>query len=179
MNNRKLWLFQPWARVVIGMILLIVLGGAASAVVMSQSHPDQPIQFPHRTHVGLGLECRFCHPGVDWGPTAGLPPTDKCWGCHQQVRRENSTELQKLVAFAENNQQIPWVPVAIQPDFVHFTHVGHIRAGLTCENCHGDLAQMTVAERQPGQNMGWCLDCHRNMRPDDWVRLSDCSLCHY
>jgi hypothetical protein len=179
MNNRRPWFFQPWARVVIVLIFLIVLGGAASAVVMSQSIPEQPIQFPHRTHIGLGLECKFCHPGVDWGPTAGLPPTDKCWGCHEQVRKEGSEELAKLTAYAEAGEQIPWVPVAIQPDFVHFTHVGHIKAGIACETCHGDLSQMTVAEPQPLQNMGWCLDCHRTMQPDDWVRLSDCSLCHY
>lgn len=182
MNKLKAWLFQPWARIVIGLVLLILLGGAASAVVLSQTVPEQPIQFPHDRHVSVvGLQCRYCHPGVDWGPTAGLPTTDKCWGCHQQVNkaRPDLAEAQKLNEYAENNEQISWVPVAIQPDFVHFTHVGHIRAGIACESCHGNVSQMTVAEPQPLQNMGWCLDCHQKMRPDDWVRLSDCSLCHY
>jgi hypothetical protein len=179
MNRSRPWLFQPWARVVIGLVLFIVLGGAVSAVVLSQSTPAQPIQFPHNRHVGLGLQCRFCHPGVDWGPTAGLPTTDKCMGCHVQVVRPDSQELSRLVAFAEAGEQIPWVPVALQPDFVHFTHVGHIQAGIACETCHGDVSRMGVAEPQPLQNMGWCLSCHQQMRPDDWVRLSDCSLCHY
>jgi hypothetical protein len=179
MKKRRSWLFQPWARIVIGLLLLIVVGGVASAVVLSQSVPGQPIQFPHSTHVGLGLQCRYCHPGVDWGDTAGLPTTDKCWGCHQQVKKAGSTELARLTSFAENQEQIPWVPVAIQPDFVHFSHAGHIRAGLDCTSCHGSLDGMTVAEPQPLQNMGWCLNCHQTMRPDEWSRLSDCSLCHY
>jgi hypothetical protein len=179
MKKRRSWLFQPWARIVIGLLLLIVVGGVISAVILSQSVPEQPIRFPHSTHVGLGLQCRYCHPGVDWGETAGLPTTDKCWGCHQQVKKPESTELAKLTSYAENQEQIPWVPVAIQPDFVHFTHAGHIRAGLDCETCHGKLVDMTVAEPQRLQNMGWCLNCHQTLRPDEWSRLSDCSLCHY
>lgn len=179
MKKRRPWLFEPWAKMVIGVIILIVLGGASTAVVLSQSVPEQPIQFPHSTHVGMGLQCRYCHPGVDWGPTAGLPSTNKCWGCHQQVKKPGSVGLARLTKYAENQEQIPWVPVAIQPDFVHFTHVGHINAGIACKTCHGDLSKMKVAERQKGQNMGWCLDCHNKMRPEQWARLSDCSLCHY
>lgn len=179
MKKPRPWIFQPWARLVILLVVLIGVGGAVTAVAMSQSTPAQPIEFPHNTHVGLGLQCRYCHPGVDWGPTAGLPTTDKCWGCHQQVKKEGSERLATLTEYAEANEQIPWVPVAIQPDFVHFTHKGHIQAGLECETCHGDLSTMTVAEVQPRQNMGWCLGCHQEMRPEQWDRLSDCSLCHY
>ncbi len=181
MNNRRPWFTRPWARIVIGVFVLIVLGGAATTVVMSQSVPEQPIQFPHRTHVGFGVQCRYCHPGVDWGPTAGLPTTDKCWGCHQQVNKmkPDSVELQKLASYVEKGESIPWVPVFIQPDFVHFNHAGHINAGLDCEACHGDIKNETVAEPIPRQGMGWCLDCHNRMRPEQWQRLSDCSLCHY
>jgi hypothetical protein len=27
--------------------------------------------------------------------------------------------------------------------------------------------------------MGWCLDCHQTMRPQDFIRLGDCATCHY
>ncbi len=41
---------------------------------------------------------------------------------------------------------------------------------VTCETCHGDVTQMTVAEPQRGQNMGWCLGCHQKMStPEDFV----------
>ncbi len=158
--------------------MLVILVAAAGGIYLTQTSPDQPIQFPHNTHVGLGAQCLYCHPGAASGPVAGLPSTSKCWGCHQQIQAA-APELVKLKAFVEQNKPIEWVPVAIQPDFVHFNHRPHIAAGVACETCHGDVSKMGVAVRQSGQNMGWCLDCHKRMRPDDFVRLGDCSTCHY
>jgi Cytochrome c7 and related cytochrome c len=72
------------------------------------------------------------------------------------------------------------VPVAILPDYVYYAHRPHIAAGLNCENCHGEISQMTVAVPQK-MNMGWCLDCHRTRYQNDPVmltRLTDCVTCH-
>jgi hypothetical protein len=169
---------RTWVRIVAGLAVLVILGGAAGGIILTQTPPEQPIQFPHRTHVGLGASCFYCHPAAAWGPTAGLPSTSKCWGCHQQVQKQ-SPELAKLADYVKNDKPIPWVPVAIQPDHVHFNHRPHVAAGVKCETCHGDMAQMTVAEPQPRQNMGWCLDCHKRMRLENFTYLSDCSICHY
>lgn len=174
---KALWQ-RPIVRIGVAVVLLIVLGGAVGGYYLTQTPPQQPIAFPHNIHVGLGAECLYCHPGAQWGPTAGLPSTDRCWSCHQQIQKQ-SPELDKLASYAQKNEPIPWVPVAIQPDFVHFNHRPHIAAGINCETCHGDVSTMKVAEPQRGQNMGWCLDCHKNMAPDQFTRLSDCSTCHY
>jgi hypothetical protein len=174
---RALWQ-RPLFRIGLGVILLLILGGAVGGIYLTQIPPEQPINFPHSTHIGLGAQCIYCHPGVTWGPDAGLPSSSKCWGCHQQINQK-SPDLEKLKSYVMKNETIPWVPVAIQPDFVHFNHQPHIAAGVACETCHGDISKMTVAEPQRGQNMGWCLDCHKKMRPNDFVRLSDCSICHY
>ena len=174
------WYQRPWLRVTVGLVVLILLGGAVGGVALSQIPPEQPIQFPHRTHVGFGIPCTYCHPGVQWGATAGLPTTSKCWGCHQQVEKTiTSPELQKQFKYVQSGQEIPWVPVFIQPDFVHFNHRPHVAAGVQCETCHGDMKTQTVAQRIPRQNMGWCLDCHSKQKPEKWARLSDCALCHY
>lgn len=178
------WWMRPWIRVTAGLIVLILVGAAASGIALSQTVPPQPIQFPHNFHAGLmgggQSACLYCHPGVQWGATAGLPTASKCWGCHQQVEKtKTSPELQKLVAYVKNNQEIPWVPVFIQPDFIHFNHRPHVAAGVQCKTCHGDLTKETVAQRIPQQNMGWCLDCHSKQAPEKWARLSDCVLCHY
>ncbi len=178
MENKKAWWQRPGLRIIIALVLLILLGGAVGGVYFTQIPPEQPIQFPHSFHVGVGAQCTYCHTTAATGPTAGLPSTAKCWGCHQQVQKK-SPELDKLAAFAKAGAEIPWVPVAIQPDFVHFNHRPHVAAGVACETCHGDIASMTVAEPQKGQNMGWCLDCHKKMAPEKWVRLSDCATCHY
>ncbi len=183
MNKPLPWWLRPWVRVTAGLVVLILLGGAVGGIAMSQVPPPQPIQFPHSFHVGTGIPCQYCHPGVAWGATAGLPTASKCWGCHQQVAKtKTSPELQKLVAYVKNGEEIPWVPVFIQPDFVHFNHRPHVAAGVKCETCHGDMRKQTVAQRIPRQNMGWCLDCHNQQskdHPEKWARLSDCVLCHY
>jgi len=176
--NLSSLLKRPLVRVGIGLVLLLILGGAAGGIYLTQLSPDQPIQFPHSTHVGLGAQCLYCHPGAASGPTADLPSVGKCWGCHQQIPA-NTPELVKLKSYVDANKPIAWVPVAIQPDFVHFNHRPHIAAGVACETCHGDVSKMTVAQRPFVQNMGWCLDCHKKMRPLDFVRLGDCATCHY
>ncbi len=178
MSNKKALWQQPGFRIGVGLVLLIILGGAVGGIYLTQQPPEQPIAFPHSLHVGVGAQCTYCHPGVAWGPNAGLPGISKCWGCHQQVQKK-SPELEKLAGYVERNEPIPWVPVAIQPDFVHFNHQPHIAAGVECQTCHGDLTKMTVAEPQKGQNMGWCLSCHKQMAPENFVRLSDCATCHY
>lgn len=169
---------RPWVRVTAGIFVLILLGGAVSGIYLTQTVPSQPIQFPHNFHVGAGIPCQYCHAGVASGPVAGLPSTGKCWGCHQQIP-VTSPELVKLANYAKNNQQIPWVPVFIQPDFVHFNHQPHVQAGVACETCHGQINKETVAKAIPRQNMGWCLECHSKQDRSKWTHLSDCALCHY
>lgn len=163
----------------LGLLVIVALGGAAWGIHETQVPPPQPIQFPHNLHVGLGIQCLYCHPGALRGQSPGLPTETKCFGCHQQITRR-SPELDKLFTYVQNNQPIPWVPVAIVPDFVYFSHRPHIAAGLNCEDCHGEISRMTVAQPQK-MNMGWCLSCHRTRFADDPVmlaKLTDCVTCH-
>lgn len=172
---------QPLGRIGLMIAALAVLSAAVWGIAETQKTPKQPIEFPHRLHVGLGLQCLFCHPGALRGPSPGIPTETKCWGCHQQIAARGS-ELPKLAKFLQDNQPIPWVPVAQVPDFVHFMHRPHIAAGLNCENCHGDLSKMTVYENPQLMNMGWCLKCHRQSAADNpelLTKLTDCSTCHY
>jgi hypothetical protein len=178
MQKQLAWWQNPAVRIGVGLIVLMLAGSAAGGLYLSQIPPEQPIVFPHNIHVGLGASCLYCHPAASWGPSAGLPSITKCWGCHQQIQKK-SPELEKLADYVARNEPIPWVPVALQPDFVRFNHRPHVAAGLECQTCHGDVGKMKVAEPQRGQNMGWCLDCHQNMAPENFARLSDCSLCHY
>jgi hypothetical protein len=178
MQKLSAFMKRPIARIGLGILVLLILAGAAGGLYLTQTTPPQPINFPHSAHVSLGAPCLYCHPGATWGPTAGLPSTSKCWGCHQQLPA-STPDLVKLADYVKNNQEIPWVPVTIMGDFVHFNHRPHIAAGIACETCHGDVGKMQVAKAPFVQNMGWCLDCHKRMRPEEFVHLSDCSLCHY
>ena len=41
--------------------------------------PDQPIKFPHKTHVEeLGLDCTFCHRTVTSEASASVPSVTAC-----------------------------------------------------------------------------------------------------
>lgn len=187
---------QPLGRIGMLILALAVVSGGVWGIAQTQKSPAQPIEFPHYVHVGLGIQCLYCHPGALRASSPGLPTETKCWGCHQQMAIKG-TELPKLANFVKNDQPIKWVPVALLPDFVHFNHRPHIAAGLNCEDCHGDVGKMTVYENPQVMNMGWCLNCHRARTADNLqnnpnhdpavsaalaakrTKLTDCSTCHY
>lgn len=172
-------LHNPIVQIGLGILLLIILGGAGYGLYLTQLSPPQPIQFPHVKHVSMGVQCLYCHPGALRGISPGLPTETKCFGCHQQVAK-TSPELDKLVAYVKENKAISWVPVFILPDFVYYSHRPHIAAGLNCENCHGEIGQETIVRLQ-NMNMGWCLNCHRTRFKDNPVmltKLTDCVTCH-
>lgn len=172
---------RPIVRVFIIISVLTVVGGAGWAIAQTQQIPEQPIEFPHNRHVGLGVQCLYCHPGAWKGTSSGIPTQSKCWGCHQQIEKQ-TPELDKLKDYVESGESIPWVPVFILPDYVQYNHRPHIAAGLNCEECHGEIGTMTVAEPQQVLNMGWCLNCHIEKAGDDEelrTKLLDCTTCHY
>ena len=91
-------IFRPYADTVVRFVLLAILvvpfltvGIAywisASEYVTGRSITyDQPVPFSHQHHVGgLGLDCRYCHTGVETSPVAGIPPTHTCMTCHSQL----------------------------------------------------------------------------------------------
>jgi hypothetical protein len=177
------WLKQPLGLVAVGIAFLALFSLAAYGIYYTQQQPEQPIQFPHKTHVAFGIQCLYCHPGAERGPSPGLPSTAKCWACHQQIAKTTTSELLKpLVESARTGVPVQWVPVAQVPDFVQYNHRPHIAAGLNCEDCHGDLTKMTIYENPQVLNMGWCLDCHKEKsrdNPELKTKLLDCGTCHY
>ncbi len=162
-------------------ILVLILGAGAymglKKVQATQAAPPQPLDFSHAAHVDLGVQCLYCHPNAMREVSAGLPTMEKCQGCHAQIEA-GTPALEELARYVEEHQTIEWVPVAIQPDFVYFSHQPHVSTGLNCEVCHGDVGSMTVAEPQEHQNMGWCLECHQTLDPEHFTELSDCLTCH-
>lgn len=136
---------------------------------------QQPIQFPHRTHLQLGMQCIDCHIGADIRDAAGIPSVRKCMLCHAKLGTKQP-EVQKIIAYSKKNIEIPWVRVYSFPPEAHvkFRHAPHYQAGITCSTCHGDLTKATVAERTINHTMGSCLACHRQKHASE-----DCAACHY
>lgn len=136
--------------------------------------PEQPIHFPHNIHAGkVGLPCTYCHADADRSIHAGIPPVQTCVACHENIATDRP-EIQKLLKFWQEQKPIPWAKVHTLPAHVYFTHKRHIKAGLDCSACHGDVKNMGVAQRVSSLKMGWCVSCHREKKAS-----IDCLTCHH
>jgi hypothetical protein len=168
---------------------------------------DQVVPFSHQHHVaGLGIDCRYCHTGVEKSAFAGLPATETCMTCHSQVWRD-APILAPVRQSWETGQPLQWNRVHNLPDYVYFDHSIHVQKGVGCISCHGHVDRMPLMTKQQTLYMRWCLDCHQapegHLRPASEVfvmkdvntsadagaalakaaaiektHLQDCSVCH-
>jgi hypothetical protein len=183
-------LYMPWE-------------GQIAAGAVTGLAPAQPIPFSHEIHAGaLALSCEYCHTEARRSIYAGVPPLQTCMGCHAQVKKDNP-DVQLIhqawcgkpeCAIEEDAYGQPVAPPEARtperqkvhdlPDYVYFAHKRHVRAGVQCTECHGQIA--TQGAKKPGRTaegdidplaplavqdvmirettlqMGWCLDCHAN-----------------
>jgi hypothetical protein len=129
---------------------------------------QQPVPFSHKHHVyGLGIDCRYCHTGVEKSAFAGLPPTETCMTCHSQVWKD-APVLAPVRASYYEQQPLRWNRVNDTPDFVFFDHSIHVAKGIGCATCHGSLDQMPLTWKSHTLYMKWCLECHR--QPEKYIR---------
>lgn len=147
-----------------GLLLAVVLVGAN---VTAYTHDlrvaiDQPAPFSHKHHVSeLGIDCRYCHTSVEKGPFAGIPATETCYTCHNQIWT-NSPLLEVVRESYRTNTPIYWSRVYNVPDFVYFDHSIHVAKGVSCYTCHGRIDHQNLTAKETAMEMLWCLDCHRN-----------------
>ena len=142
-------------------------GGSAFAAWESKyfaSGPDdvgpaieQPIEFPHFRHAGdadkggMEINCMYCHTYARRSAVAGIPPLQKCIGCHQSIESvRDKPRIKKLFEYWDAKKAIPWKKVHDLPDFVRFNHERHIKRFIfqqnrpvqeVCGYCHGDVKE--------------------------------------
>lgn len=173
MNSvKKSWLIS-------GLVLAVLLAVAGQVVMyilpldLKERSPIQPLAFSHKAHAGdNGIPCLFCHRYPQKSRVAGIPAVADCRACHQFIAPE-APEVKKLMGYWERQEPIPWVRVHKLPDHVYFPHMMHLRAGLQCATCHGEVATMNRIARTQSLKMGWCLECHRERKAS-----IDCWTCH-
>jgi len=132
--------------------------------------PTQPgTGFNHQIHAGrLGMDCRYCHTNVEDSHWANIPTVSTCMGCHTEGKLAQQYDPGEKVAFVREayaaDASIPWRRIHKLPDYVgNFPHHMHVRAGVSCYSCHGQIRAMPVVFQDQPLSMGWCLDCHRNV----------------
>ena len=135
--------------------------------------PIQPVAFSHATHVEqLGTDCRYCHTAVEKSWFAGLPSGASCLNCHNQALKDDP-RLALVRQSVQRGQPIPWIQIHKVPDYVYFNHSVHVRRGVGCSECHGQIEQMDEVRHAQPFSMTFCLDCHRNpaarLRPPEAI----------
>lgn len=135
--------------------------------------PVQPIPFSHKTHLAFSLECKVCHANPDPGNQMTFPATSRCMSCHATVAK-NKPAIQKLAEFAKSQKPIPWIRVYTVLSGVSWSHRAHLGAGMKCEMCHGQVAQLdAMAEVTSVTSMGVCITCHQQQNAK-----TACGACH-
>jgi Cytochrome c7 and related cytochrome c len=198
---------------IFGAVFIVALGTWVVAAIIRSPYGtseglilSQPVPFSHLHHVSeCGIDCRYCHTGVESSPYAGIPPTQTCMNCHSQLWAE-SPMLAPVRDSLRDNKPLTWNRVYDLPDYVYFNHSIHINKGVACRTCHGDVGQMPLTWQASTLYMEWCLACHRNPEKSvgprgevfamdvaaraikdsdvDWIReyhvqsKTNCSICH-
>jgi Cytochrome c7 and related cytochrome c len=136
----------------------------------------QPVAFPHKTHVEQEITCTdYCHESATKGPIAGLPSVNTCMICHTAIATDKPI-IQAITERQAKGLDLAWQRVYGFPPEAHvrFNHAAHLRAGVECATCHGNVAQQGVAERVVDHTMNFCVSCHKQKQASN-----DCLVCHY
>jgi hypothetical protein len=213
MSRRRSWaLVSGFFAIAVAALGLSAYSGASSSQGFA---PRQPVDFPHPRHVQqLGMNCLYCHYSANKSPDPGLPAVGTCMGCHNLipptrpdipgVPPRNAAAIAELLRFAPQQRPvewlpIPWIRIHKLPEYVHFPHMRHVNAGVTCQTCHGPVQEMQRVYQYASLNMGWCVNCHvkgynladgllaagdtagaraaANVEPTK--ARYDCAVCHY
>lgn len=135
--------------------------------------PLQPIPFSHKVHAGnLKMPCQYCHSMRQSGATLKIPQAKDCMACHATIATSNPG-VKTLAQYSKSGKLIPWVRIYQLPSFVHFSHKEHLTHGVTCQVCHGDVAQQTRLFQASDISMGGCVKCHEARKAP-----VSCDTCH-
>ncbi len=172
-------LFRPGANAFVRMalfaIVLVPVGvwlifgtiARSGTVTGRDRFVEQPVPFSHQHHAGdLGIDCRFCHTGVETAANAAIPPTHTCMTCHSQIWT-NAKMLAPVRASFANGTPLRWNRLNRLPDYAYFDHHVHVRNGVPCAACHGEVRRMPLTRQTAPLTMQWCVACHR--APEDRI----------
>ena len=177
MTKQRKWFAIPgFLTLAAAAAMLSAYAGASST---QGNSPVQPVKFPHPMHVQtLKMNCVYCHFSATKSPDPGLPAMGTCMGCHTVVGTAKPG-VQALTAFYNKKEPVPWIRIHKLPEYVHFPHMRHVNAGVTCQTCHGNVQNMAQVSQQNTLNMGWCVNCHVGRSNPPFKARYDCATCHY
>ena len=171
--------FPRWTNRLPGQIIfgLLLIGGVVTAglnyyftpkYTRVGYQPTQPVPFSHSIHVKqLGLDCRYCHDGVEKSWYSNVPAADTSMNCHSAVRADDPKLEPVRASYKDANKPVEWVQIHKLPDYVYFNHSVHVNRGVSCVECHGRVDEMDEVRHEKHFSMTFCLDCHRELSPEN------------
>jgi len=171
-----------------GVTVALVLGWIAFPRALYVRH-NQPLEFRHKTHAEKSgvADCNECHALREDGAYAGIPPMEKCAGCHSERIGESKAEATLVNDYIKPGHGTPWLVYLKQPANVWFSHAIHVkRGGLACSECHStygesDGVKVYELNRISGYSRDiWGHSMSRLRRaPHEGMKMSDCEDCHH
>ena len=161
------------AMTILGAIILLSMVLLYAFFYENRIGPEQPIPFSHRIHATeKKISCVFCHSEAVNTDVAGIPPLETCILCHSKIII-HYPPIEDLRNHYYNKNPVEWTRINVLQEFVYFSHQTHIQSGVDCGKCHGDVAQMDRVIMKKPFNMGFCVQCHRDVKVSH-----DCWMCH-
>jgi cytochrome c2 len=218
MNNNRGWTGVLLLAVTLAFLKWGVVYLMDNVGVYQGYQPEQPINFSHKIHAGQnGINCVYCHTGAEKGKHSNIPSLNVCMNCHSYVNEgpSGTEEIAKIYkaldydydtkTYGDNPTPVKWVRVHNLPDLAYFNHSQHVVVGkIECQECHGPMEEVGVANQHSPLTMGWCINCHRETsvqvadngyyedlheRTPDWhngeaitvekIGGLECAKCHY
>jgi hypothetical protein len=129
----------------------------------------RPIKFSHKIHVTQEkMECGECHVKAAEGDEAGMPGMGACQLCHSSEEDINT----KLKPFAPDNK-LMWTTVTKLGEDLKFSHQNHLNKNVSCQDCHGKVAESEAVSEKFKVSKDDCQTCHAAKQAS-----SECSTCH-
>ena len=152
------------------------------------------VRFDHATHARGGARpasnCAACHRparrGVALSIPAGLGAHTTCFRCHTPGAQSGGRDISSCDT-CHNLGGYRRTPMSAPAFRVSFSHAGHAREGLSCNDCHtvraGAPQGRQVSAPQPlmhhaNPRAQSCMSCHNNRRAFGGDDFSDCKKCH-
>jgi hypothetical protein len=159
------------------LILLSVLLISACIILYfyykSHSGIEQPVPFSHVTHVSENrIKCIKCHEGAYNNNKPVISPTETCMSCHNRIS-VNSSSIQYIREHYSAGKVIEWKRVTNFDRYVNFNHLAHVKSGVECNVCHGNISEMNRVKEEVFMDMKFCTSCHARENVK-----SSCNSCH-
>ncbi len=165
-RRAAIWSLVGFAVIAIGLM-------AYDLFYPSRLGPEQHLPFSHRVHVhDKKISCFLCHGAARNSAHAGVPEVETCMLCHAKIIIDYPP-VSHLREHYFDSVSIDWDRVTRLPDYAYFNHAMHIRRGIDCARCHGDVQAMDRVRIPAPLTMGFCIRCHREEKAS-----RDCLTCH-